>query len=109
MTVIYYLLSADRALGLVQSAGNKFLFLSHKERIFSHFTFGRFFEGKLRMKTSYKMLMLDDVFFCGSYHPANCLTNFLGSLLVLATMSKLIQGAEEHRDEEAGAHREDAT
>lgn len=55
------------------------------------------------------MLMLDDVFFCGSYHPANCLTNFLGSLLVLATMSKLILGTEEHRDEEAGAHREDAT
>lgn len=53
MTVIYYLLSADGALGLVQSTGNKFLFLSHKERVLSHSSFGRFFEGKLRIKTSY--------------------------------------------------------
>lgn len=44
-----------------------------------------------------------------SYHPANWLTNFLGSLLGLATLSKSMQGAEGHRNEEAGAHREDAT
>lgn len=62
MTKIYYLWCADRAFGLVQSTGNKFLFLSHNEFSLILPLEGSL-KGKHRIKTSYKMLMLDDISF----------------------------------------------